>query len=272
MKRYQPTQLALAALLTLGACHTPGGHTDDAKRAQADLRSPVTDVPSGAAHVDPAESVRVNTELAAAYLQAGKLRTAGDVIKNALAIAPEDIDALTVQALIHAAANDDDAATIVFLQALRIAPSNPDLNHNYAVFVCQHGHAAESIKYFDRALANKLYEHKANSLAGKARCFLLNKDAVKAREAFIASLTAEPGHAGALYGLAQLEFSSGRLDVARELLHRLHETGAYSPQSLFMLIRTSEALGNNVEKRAAEDALQRYFPQSEEAKIIDVER
>jgi type IV pilus assembly protein PilF len=65
---------------------------------------------------------------------------------------------------------DDAAADASFQRGLKLAPQDPDLNHNYGWFLCQTGREQQSVQWFMNAIKNPLYPTPSKSYAAAGRC------------------------------------------------------------------------------------------------------
>ena len=116
----------------------------------------------------PRNRARMHTELAAAYFERGNMGVALEELRIALAADPNYAPAYNVLGLVHMDLNENPQAQQSFERALRIAPNDPDINHNYGWFLCQTGREEQSMRYFLAALKNPLYTtpQKSYALAG----------------------------------------------------------------------------------------------------------
>ena len=143
--------------------------------------APDSDTPQ-AKPVDPKYRAKIHTELAAAYFQAGNPKAALEETGIALAADPENVQAYSVQGLVHAQLKENAKAEADFQKALRIAPRNPDVNNNYGWFLCETGQPRQSIQYFLNALKDPLYETPDVAYANAGSCALKAGDLDGAQE------------------------------------------------------------------------------------------
>ena len=118
----------------------------------------------------------IRLQLAAGYYQNAQYDVALDEIKRAIEADPNNADAYGVRALIYVAIDELVLAEENFQRALKLAPNNPDLVNNYGSFLCDHGRAADSIAYFERAASNRNYPSRGKAYNNAGACSLkLNK-------------------------------------------------------------------------------------------------
>jgi type IV pilus assembly protein PilF len=152
-------------------------------------------------------------QLAIAYYEQGQMASALDDIKLALQADPGLADAYGVRALIYMNMGEVALAEDNFLRALSLAPHNPDLSNNYGSFLCQNERAAQSIAYFDAALANRSYSSKGNALNNAGSCSLKMNDLPNAERYLLRALEVTPELVATNANLARLYYQRG--DQAR---------------------------------------------------------
>src|SRR5262249_28149653 len=88
-----------------------------------------------------------NVALGIQYMQKGNRDVAMQKIQKAIQQDPDNADAYMAEALIYNATGDTQRADDAYHVALRKGPNDPQIQNNYAVFLCQHNKAEESEKY-----------------------------------------------------------------------------------------------------------------------------
>jgi type IV pilus assembly protein PilF len=146
----------------------------------------------------------IRMQLAVEYYEQGQMAVALDEIKKALQADPALADAYGVRALIYMGMGEVALAEDNFLRALSLAPHNPDLSNNYGSFLCQNDRAAQSIAYFDAALANRAYSSKGNALNNAGSCSLKMNDLANAERYLLRALELTPDLVATNANLARL--------------------------------------------------------------------
>ena len=123
-----------------------------------------------ASKAPPENRARVHTELAALYYQQGSFRTALSETDTALRIDPVYAPAYGVRGLIAMQLGENTQAAESFLQALALAPNDPDIRNNYGLFLCQTGEPTAGLKQLELAWKNPLYDTPGRALANASRC------------------------------------------------------------------------------------------------------
>ena len=106
---------------------------------------------------DPRNRAKLHTELASLYYSNGNLGVALEELRNATAADANYAPAHGMFGLVYMQLKENQRAEENFERALRLAPNDADINHNYGWFLCQTAREPESIKYFLHALRNPLY-------------------------------------------------------------------------------------------------------------------
>jgi type IV pilus assembly protein PilF len=213
---------------------------------------------------DPRNRARVHTELAGAYYERGNVAVALDELRQATAADPSYAPAYGLLGLVHMDLKETREAESSFERGLRLAPNDPDLNHNFGWFLCQSGREPESIKYFLQALRNPLYASPWKTYSAAGVCSMRMKNAKDAEEFFQRALKLDPDEPSALLGLAQIRFRQGNIADARKLVSRYNKLVSPSAESLWLALRIERRSGERVAEQSYANQLRRRFPSSPE--------
>jgi type IV pilus assembly protein PilF len=155
-----------------------------------------------------------------------------------------------------------------FERALRLAPTDPDTQHNYAWFLCQTKRYAQAQDYFMRAIANPLYSRAWKTWSAAGECALANQQTQEATRYFESALRLQPDEPVALLQLAELRYRAGIVDEARALMQRLHARNEPTAASLWLAVRIERRLQNQANQNNYADQLRRRFPSSTESQQL----
>jgi len=158
-----PPRLAAGALtLLLAACATPQhpNKTRDAARLQRAARDRL-----------PAP---------------GDVALAKDKLDRALAEAPGSADVHSARACCSIAMHDPEKADAEFRTSLRLAPHDPQVVNNYAVYLCQNGRTEEGVRRFEEAAPHALYRTPEAAYTNAGVCLRAAKRDEEARADFAA--------------------------------------------------------------------------------------
>jgi type IV pilus assembly protein PilF len=234
--------LALFILLPLAACtHVP---RDAASTADSERRA----------------TARI--ELAKAYFAEGSHAIALEEVNRALEAAPQRADAHSLRALALMRLGEPEAARQSMEQALRIAPEDPALQNNMGWLLCETGKVAESLPYFDRALAQRRYLAPANAAMNAGTCSLRLGDRVRAERYFQRALQADPAVLAARVQLARLAVERGDDAQARRHFTEILASGQARSEDYALALQVEHRLGDRDAERSIAAQWKRMFPES----------
>jgi type IV pilus assembly protein PilF len=210
------------------------------------------------------ERARIHTELASTYYQRGNLGVALAEARIAAAADSGYAPAFNVLGLVYGDLREDDLAVDAFERSLRLNPNDPDANHNYAWFLCEHKREEESIHYFLQAIRYPLYATPQKSYVMAAVCALRKNNERDASEYLERALRLDPNYYPALINLAHIKYRRGDLDVARNLVGRYNKLAEPTPESLWLALRIERRLGDSPGVTSFANQLRRRFPGSKE--------
>ena len=134
--------------------------------------------------------------------------------------------------LVYMELRENKLAEQSFERALRLAPNDPDINHNYGWFLCQTEREPESIKYFLQAIRNPLYPTpwRSYSAAGHVqRCGQATSRTPRSSSSARCKL--EPDEPGALLQLGQIRYQQGSIGRRAQAGVALQQAGRRRPPS-----------------------------------------
>jgi type IV pilus assembly protein PilF len=213
---------------------------------------------------DPRNRAKLHTELAALYYTRGNMGVALEELRTAATVDPSYPAAHSMFGLVYMELRENELAESSFERALRLSPNDPDINHNYAWFLCQTGRETGSIKYFLQAIRNPLYPAPWRSYSAAGTCSLRTNNMKDAEEFFQRALKMEPDDPVALLQLGQIRYRNGMLEDARKLVARHNRLVAPSAESLWLAVRVEHRLGERVAEQSFANQLRRRYPDSAE--------
>src|SRR5437762_13192256 len=78
-------------------------------------------------------------------------------LERALAESAERADVHSARAMLFQRMGEAPKADAEFRTALRLAPHDPEVVNNYAVYLCQNGRINDGVRHFEEAAHNALY-------------------------------------------------------------------------------------------------------------------
>lgn len=253
------TTLALALLLLAGCAATapqgPGADSPGSGPIIADVG-------------EPRERARVHTELASLYYQRGNMGVALEELRTATAADVSYAPAHSMLGLVYMDLRETRLAEDSFERALKLAPNDGNINHNYGWFLCQTKREPDSIKYFLQAIRNPLYATPWRSYSAAGVCALRTDRLKEAEGYFERALRMEPDEPTSLLQLGEIRYRQGRMDEARKLVSRHNKRVAPSAESLWLALRIERRLGQRVAEQSYANQLRRRYPGSPEYQAL----
>ena len=245
---HYPLPLRLAAgaltLLLLAACATPQ-HPNKIRDAAA-----------------------YNVQLGIAYLHQGDIALAKDKLDRALAEAPNSADVHSARAMLFEHMHNADQADTEFRTSLRLAPHDPDVVNDYAVYLCQNGRTDEGVRRFEEAAHNALYRTPWAAYTNAGVCLRAAKRDDEARANFDRALQVRPNFAEAAFQLTELEFQHGELAPARAAIDAFIGSYDATADLLLLGVRVARAQGDKVGAQRYARRLQVDFPGTEQVRAL----
>jgi type IV pilus assembly protein PilF len=224
---------------------------------------------STAAHMaNQREAAADNTQLGIQYMNRGDLNLAKTKLDRALDEDPSNANVHSARAMLFERMNQPSKADEEFRTALKLAPHDPDVINNYAVYLCQNGRTDEGVKRFLEAAHNALYRTPQAAYTNAGVCLRAAKRDEEARVNFNAALELRPNYAEAAYQLATLDFDHGKLAAARTGIDGYINTYEATPDLLLLAVRVARAQGDAVAAQRYARRLQLDYPGSDQARAL----
>ena len=251
---------ALSAAWLLSGCAggqtgRPGTAASNAPSTPASDYRPVENIVTGAART----RAKSHTELGLAYLEAGNVAVALDEGRQALRDDSSYGPAYNLMGLAHMYLQERQQARENFEKALRLSPSDPDINNNFGWFLCQSGEHARAMELFNTAIKNPLYAHPTRPYTNAGLCAMEAGDLAGAEVNFLRAINADPDNLQALYNLAALFYRRANYYEARKYLSDFHAKTDPVAESLWLAVRIERKLGDKASESGFAGQLRRRF-------------
>jgi type IV pilus assembly protein PilF len=239
--------LAALAAVTLAACVTKRTplHMANQKEAAAD-----------------------NVQLGIQYMNQGDLNLAKTKLDRAVEEDPGNANVHSARAMLFERMNELGKADEEFRAALKLAPHDPDVINNYAVYLCQNGRTDEGVKRFLEAAHNPLYRTPQAAYTNAGVCLRAAKRDDEARVDFNAAIQLRPNDAEAAFQLASLDFDHAQLAAARSRIDGYIGSYVETPDLLLLGVRVARAQGDVVAAQRYARRLQLDYPGSDQARAL----
>ena len=209
-----------------------------------------------------------NVQLGLAYLEQGDLERAKDKLDRAVNQDPNSADVRSARAQLFARLGEKEKADAEFRAALRLAPQDPRMVNNYAVYLCQNGRSEEGVKRFLEAARNPLYPTPEAAYTNAGVCLRSAKRDDEARANFMRALQLRPNFAEAQFQLANLQLDHGELVPARTGIDNFIGTYNATADLLLLGVRIARAQGDRLAAQRYARKLQLDFPGTDQARAL----
>jgi len=217
---------------------------------------------------DQREAAADNVQLGINYMNQGDLNLAKTKLDRALEEDPNNANVHSARAMLFERMNQLGKADEEFRAALKLAPHDPDVINNYAVYLCQNGRTDEGVKRFLEAAHNPLYRTPQAAYTNAGVCLRAAKRDDEARVNFNAALQLRPNFAEAAYQLAHLDFDHGQLVAARTRIDGYISTYDATPDLLLLGVQVARAQGDTVAAQGFARRLQLDYPGSDQVRAL----
>ena len=218
---------------------------------------------------DPTDAAaKTNIQLGVAYLQQGNYPLAREKLERSLKQNPKDADVHTGLGLLYDRVGETKLADKHFREALRLAPTNPDISNNYAIYLCKNGRVDEGVARFAAVAANKYYRTPEVALTNAGVCLRDAKRLDEAQQKFAGAIKIRPNYSEATVQLASLHVERGQLAEARKVVDTY--IGAFRPNAdvLFAAVTVARAAKDKMSEEKFSRTLRLEFPDSEQARAL----
>jgi len=215
-----------------------------------------------------ADAATYNVQLGIEYMRKGNLPIAKEKLERAQKQNPRDPNVHGALALLYERLGDKKKSDSHFRTALRLAPQNPDISNNYAVYLCRNGRHADGVKRFEDAARNPLYRTPEAAWTNAGVCLRQANRDKDAEPYFARALQVRPNFAEAAFQLGDLYLEQGRKNDARTSVEQYLKAFTATPDLLLLAVRTSCSLGDRVAEQRYARKLRLDFPGSDAARAL----
>lgn len=199
----------------------------------------------------PDRAAELNMELGIEHLRRGHLAQAKERLDRSVEQNPRNAMAQVASGLLYDRLGERARADNHFARALSLAPADPDVQNNYAAYLCRTNRFDRGEKLALQAAGNPLYRSPAVAYVNAGSCARGAGRPEQAQDSFRRALAATLNFPEALFQLAELTHEQADHLSARGFLERFQEASGVGPAMLWLGVRIERALGN-------EDGVQRY--------------
>lgn len=215
-----------------------------------------------------ADAAATNVQLAIEYMKLDKLATAREFIDRAVSQDPRNADVESTAGMIYERLGENAKAEHAYAMAERVGKSDPNIENNYAGFLCRTGRAVEGEKLFLKVVHDPLYQTPEVALVNAGVCVHSAGDDVDADKYFRQALAIRPNMGEALLQLSTLSFDRGDAAQSLEYVHRYLAVNPPSPEILWLGMRAERKLHDDTAAAGYGRQLETQFPNSEQARLM----
>ena len=245
------------ALLLLAACSTTSN------KPTSNFKSDETDSEKAAS---------INKQLGTVYLRQGNLALAKEKLERAEKFNPRDPETHSVLALLYEKLDNQPEADAHYKAAIRLAPKNPQIINNYAVYLCKSGRSEDGVKRFLEAARNPLYRTPEMAYSNAGVCLRSAKRYDEAANAFARALQIRPNFAEAAFQAADLDMERGQIAQGRAQLDTYLASHEATADLLLLGVRFARAQGDRVAEEKYTRRLRVEFAGSDQLRSLESKR
>jgi type IV pilus assembly protein PilF len=228
--------------------------------------------PQDPAHLLPGadleQAASFNASLAVHYLETNDVAAAREKIEKALRQNPKDPIVQAAAGLVFDRLQEPAKADQYLATAIRLAPNDPNMVNNYAVFLCRHGKTDKGMKLFEQAARNPAYSTPESAYTNAGVCARKAGDGKRADELLRKALAVNPSYPDALLQIADLSLEQDQLLPARAFVQRFLASSRATPDVLMLAVRIERRIGDRAAEREFANRIRAEFPDSAEAKAL----
>ena len=209
-----------------------------------------------------------NTQLGIDYMNQGDIPLAKEKLDRALKENPDNAKVHTARAMLFDRMHLPSQAESEFQTALHLAPNDPDVSNNYAVYLCEIGKDDQGVKRFEAVAVNALYRTPWVAYTNAGVCSHAAKHDDVAMVNFKRALKVHPNFPEAAFQLASLQFSKGDVAAARQEVDSYLNAFEETPDLLLLGAQVAKAQNDRVAFVLYSRKLRLDFPTSPQAKAL----
>jgi type IV pilus assembly protein PilF len=225
-------------------------------------------VPTQKQPYNPHDAAAYNMQLGLAYMQRGELALAKEKLERAAHEDPHDASVHSALALLDERLGNRDAADEEFKTALRMAPRDPDIRNNYAVYLCRTNRIDEGVRRLLEVARDPLYRTPEAAYTNAGVCLRAAKRYDEAARSLQAALALRPSYAEAVFQMADLELERCQLPQTRARIDAYVANYTATPDLLLLGVRVAHAQGDRFAEQRFAQRLRIDFPDTDQARAL----
>ena len=216
----------------------------------------------------PAQQAATNMQIAIEYMKIDKLANARDFIERALKQDPGNANVQLTAGLVYERLRDMPRAEKAYASAARLGKDDPNIQNNYAGFLCRTGKTTAGEKLFAEVATSPVYQTPEVALVNAGVCVRSIGDMLDAERYFNRALAIRPNMPEAMLQLGNVAFDRGDAAQALDYVQRYLAVNPATPEVLWLGFRAQRKLGDTAAAAAFARRVQSEFPNSAEAQMM----
>jgi type IV pilus assembly protein PilF len=201
-------------------------------------------------------------------MKLNKLADSQEFIGRALKEDPGNANVQLTAGLVYERLNDMPKAEKAYATAARLGKNDPNIQNDYAGFLCRTGKNAAGEKLFVNVARNPLYQTPEVALVNAGVCVRSTGDMLDAQRYFNRALAVRPNMPEALLQLGNVAIDAGDGADALDYVQRYLAVNPATPEVLWLGFRAQRKLGDATAAAVFARRVQTEFPNSEQAKLM----
>ncbi len=214
------------------------------------------------------KAAAANLQLGLGYLQQGNLALAKSKIERANQEDPHSADIHAALGLLDERLGKDKEADQEYRTALSLAPGDPAMLNNYAVYLCSHGRTAEGVRNFEQAATNPLYRSPWAAYTNAGVCLRQAHREADAAQLFVRALQSNPSYAEAIFQASDLDLAQQKYAAARLRIDFFLTNNDATPDLLLLGWRIAQAQSDAAAAARYAQRLKKEFPASDQSRAL----
>ena len=216
----------------------------------------------------PEVIAETDMQLAIEFLREGKMTESRDAIERALAENPASANVQMTAGLIYERLNDARKAEHAYSTGYRLGKDDPNIQNNYAGYLCRSGKAPEGEKLFAQVAHSPLYQTPEVALVNAGVCVRSTGDMLDAEKYFNQALAIRPNMPEAMLQLGNIALDNGDAAQAQDIVKRYLAVNVPTAELLWLGVRAERKLGDSAAAASYARRVQTEFPDSEQAQMM----
>jgi type IV pilus assembly protein PilF len=221
----------------------------------------------------PERAAEINLEIGIDHFRKGNLAQAKEKIDRAVEQNPRNANAQIAAGMLYDRLGQTSKSDGYFARGLALDPENPEIQNNYAAYLCQKGRYERGEKLALQAASNALYRTPEMAYVNAASCARGAGNLKRSEQNLRKALAVRPRYGEALFQMAELAYQQADYLTARGFLERYMAVSRTSPDTLWLGVRIERSLGNSTAAQNYAQRLKSEYPRAAQTKeLIESER